>query len=270
MPYAILLNEIKEFDLQKAAGILAKAQNIVYADATFRFRNATGVLITNMLREEAEMITNELNGAGIGCFFMDMSEFYNPPAPYTTHGAHLSDDSFGIIDVYGRTQPFSWPNIVLISCGRIAEKKVKRSASETSSHSIGLGVLPISPISRGIRNLKSRLDQKSSEKIEKTSWWYLDLFSKQPQEKHIRIEGNGFNYDCLRDNKQPGSNENFKILLTQICGYATVAYSNRGVQNLLAAESKETSYRSRKHFDDENFWLLQLTYLNLKNNQQGA
>lgn len=43
MPYAILMNKLKPLDLKKTAGILAKEECIVYADATRSVRSCCGI-----------------------------------------------------------------------------------------------------------------------------------------------------------------------------------------------------------------------------------
>jgi hypothetical protein len=276
MPYAILLSEQKEFDLRTAADILAKAKDFVLADATFRLRNGGGVLLDDLPLAEAQQISNELNNAGIGCFHMDMKDFYNPPQPYTLQNAHVDPEFFGAIDLYGNIQPYFWRNIVLVSCGFVGEGAHittatdvefygKRQAGRSMSYGFGSPMgRAISRAADGIRD-SMRADKKKHK--EKKVRWLLDIFLKEPQEKQLRIVGNGFNYNCLGDEKVPHSLGNFITLIKKICSYSQYTFSNRGVTGILADPPQQIEYDNEKLFDAENFWLLQLVYLNL--NQDG-
>ena len=267
MPYAILLNEYTDFDFEKTAWILVKAESVIYADATFHLKHSFGILAKNLPYDEAQAITDELNKAGTGCFCMDMNKFYRPPHPHAVGSIYCGDDFLGIIDSYGNIQPFFWPDIVLLNCGYIFEEKTewetKAAPNLPFEFSASLGI-------RGVR-INTHL-QPSTERVKKksetTSRWYLDIFSKQPREKHMRIISNNFNYKCLGDRKVQGSRHNFRILVQDICKYAKYSYSNRGVRSLMAEPPMETGYNSSRIFDEENLWLLQLIYINLDRNYE--
>lgn len=264
MPYAILLNELKEFDFEKVARILAKADSIIYADATFRLRHSFGILADKLPYEEVQMITTELNNISVGCFHMDMNDLYRPPDPFTVNSIYCGDDFFGGIDMYGNIQPYFWPNIVLLSCGHITEEKVHKETKPSARRPIHFTVT-----GSVVGAIKQHIDpaKEKTRRVERISRWFFDIFVKQPQEKHLRIASNSFNYDCLGDRILPVSRQNFRLVVQDICQYAKSAFSNRGLRAFLEKPPRTIEYKSLKHFDAENLWLLQLTYLNLKSNQ---
>ena len=273
MPYAILLSEQKEFDLRAAADILTKASDFVLADATFRLRNGGGVLLDDLPLDEAQQISSELNNAGIGCFHMDMKDFYHPPEPYTLQNAHVDSEFFGAIDLYGNVQPYFWRNVVLVSCGFAGEGPHISSATDVeyygkrqASHSMMLGGGP--SIGRAISNaadgIRDAMHARTKQRKEKKVRWLLDLFLKEPQDKQLRIVGNGFSYNCLGKEKVPHSLGNFITLIRKICSYSQYTFSNRGITGILAEPPQQIQYDNERLFDAENFWLLQLVYLNLK------
>ena len=206
---------------------------------------------------------------------MDMNDFYHPPQPYTLQNAHVDPEFFGAIDLYGNIQPYFWRNVVLVSCGFAGEGEHitsatdieyygKRQASRSLSYGFSSMGRVISRAADGIRKTM-RADAKSHQPTK--VHWLLDLFLKKPQEKHLRIVGNGFNYNCLGQDKVPHSLGNFITLIKKICSYSQHTFSNRGVTGILAEPPRQIEYDNEKLFDAENFWLLQLVYLNL--NQSG-
>ena len=263
MSHAILLNELVEFDFEKVARVLSKAESIVYADATYRLKHCSGILVKDLPYEEVLPITHELNNMGVGCFHMAMADFYHPPQAYTLHNMYCGDDFFGGIDLYGNIQPYEWQNMVLLCCGYIEEKeKIVALESSLPDTNVNLSFrgIPLRGVSIGGHDKSIRKPKVITKKYR-----ILDIFIKQPQEKHLRIASNSFNYDCLGRRKKPRSMENFQLVVQDICQYTASAFSNRGIRSALKTPPVTVRYNSLRAFEEESLWLLQLTYLNLKN-----
>jgi hypothetical protein len=93
----------------------------------------------------------------------------------------------------------------------------------------------------------------------------LDIFARAPAEGHLRIEHNAFSYACLGPNLRPRGDENFRVLVGEMVRLATSCYGNRGLNSFLEnAPEKTYTYGGIQHFDEENLWLLQKIYLNLR------
>ncbi len=272
MPYAILLNQLQELDLHKTASILAKAENVIYADATNAVRHCCGFLAKDLSYQDAKMITDELNHAGIGSFFIDMKDIYHPLQQKQIFNADCIPDFFSISDIYGRTTPVFWDNIVLISVGRITEQKQEHktlgTGNETAQMIRGMGTA----ITGGWFAMPTTTPDSFRQVGKKKTkvFQLLDIFSKAPQEGHHRIESSSFNYDYLRSRLRPGSDENFKLLVEDLSRYSTKVYGNRGTTALITGKKpQDIIYQDVRRFDEENLWLLQLIYLNLKREQTG-
>ncbi len=265
MPYAILLNELIPLDLQKTARILTRAENIIYADATIMVRNCCGILAQNLPLQEAKTISEQLNGAGVGVFYMDQTKMYHPERAVHINNADCLEQHFNAQDIYGRDHPLSWENIVLLSLGRVVERKgsgswacsapgkgiIAGKVLRTSLLGLGAGMLAPAPV-------KSTPRQKVTEE----EHLILDIFSKQPQKRHYRIQQKSFNYDYLGERLCQNSAENFRLFMEDVVGFAKQAYGNRGINAYLASEELEKmDYGSLDHFDRENLWLLQLLLL---------
>ncbi len=247
MPYAILLNELKPLDLQKTARILAKAENIVYADATRAVRNCCGILAQGLTFEEATSICRELNREGVGVFHMDQAKMYLPEAAVHVNNADCLADCFEVQDVYGRAHPLSWANIILLSLARVVEKKKTRAVLIMEETSHGEGELSSSSM---------------GWKVVEEEDLILDIFSEEPQKKHYRIKQKAFNYDYLGGRLKPSSADNFRFLVQDLVGFASHAYGNRGINAYLSGDAVEKmNYSDLDHFDKENVWLLQLIHL---------
>lgn len=267
--YAILLNEQQELDLEKTAHILAKAEGLVYGDATRAVRTCTGILARNLPYDEATRIANELTANGVGCFVLAMADFYNPPDARVIMGVDLSPEAFGAMDLYGRVRPVPWSDVMLLCLGHIAEERRERftlgdqtadrvqTASTVIGLGLGLGVL-------GLARPSSQELPKNQVKV--GAKYVLDVFAYGPAEGHWRIEHNGFNYSCLGPSRRERAEENFPVLVNEIVQRATSSYCNRGLNAFLGSlPERAYTYDGIRHFDEESLWLLQKVVPNLPN-----
>jgi len=265
--YAILLNEQQPLDLHKTATILAKAEGLVYGDATRAVRSCTGVLATNLPAHEAEMIANELNANGVGCFVLAMADFYHPPEVRTITQLKLGPESFGPMDLYGRVTTVPWDLILLLSLGHIAEQRREHyTLGDTSGDETlaGMGRAFAGSYSMGV-GMASAPYEPPRREVKEGAKSVLDVFTRAPHEGHWRIEHNGFSYACLGPNLRPRAEENFRTLVGELVRYATSCYGNRGLNSFLENAPENTyTYGGIRHFDEENLWLLQKVYLNLR------
>ena len=262
MPYAILLEELKLLDLQKTATILAKAEGIIYADATRAVRNCCGILATDLTLQEAKTICNELNGEGVGVFYMEQSKMYFPASAMVVNNGDCLEDGFHAQDMYGRSYPLDWANVILISLGRVVERKeaVTYDGSPTRAAIRGGGIV-VAALFGGALAAPAPAGSSSRRKITEEEDFVLDIFSKEPQERHYRIKQKGFNYDYLGARLRPIAGENFHFLVEDLVRFATQAYGNRGINAFLSGkEPEKLNYSDLDHFDRENLWLLQLIH----------
>jgi len=267
--YAILLNEQQKLDLQKTATILAKAENLVYGDATRAVRACTGILAENLPAHEAEAIAAELNANGVGCFVMAMAEFYYPPEARVLSRIELGPEAFGPMDLYGRVVPVPWGSIILLSVGHIGPQQRERFSLGDTSVEHGLataaGTVLGGPYYMGGARLTGPEYDQPERTITTKATYVLDVFARAPNEGHWRIEHNAFSYACLGPNLRPRGDENFRVLVGEMVRLATSCYGNRGLNSFLEnAPEKTYSYDGIRHFDEENLWLLQKVYLNLR------
>jgi hypothetical protein len=263
--YAILLNEQQELDLEKTAHILAKADNLVYADATRAVRTCTGVLAKNLPYDEAQRIADELSANGVGCFILAMNEFYTPPDARSLTNLDLSPTAFGAIDIYGRVQPVPWDLIVLLSLGRLGEQRRERYTF--GEHAAGDAALAVGvAVGFGVAGAVRRAAQEPQKtEVREDAKYVLDLFARQPNEGHWRIEHNGMGYACLGARVTQLAEDNFRMVVEDIVRYATQCFGNRGLNAFLEGAPPRTyTYEGIKQFDEENLWLLQKVYLNLR------
>lgn len=264
--YAILLNEQQQLDLQKTATILAKAEDLVYGDATRAVRSCTGILAENLPAHEAEAIANELNANGVGCFIMAMAEFYHPPDARVLGRIELGPETFGPMDLYGRVAPVPWGSIILLSVGQIPEHRRERYTLGDRSIDQGIGTGAAGGFGYGTRTGFTAAAHKAPQKeLREGAKYVLDIFARAPAEGHLRIEHNAFSYACLGPNLRPRGDENFRVLVGEMVRLATSCYGNRGLNSFLEnAPEKTYTYGDIQHFDEENLWLLQKIYLNLR------
>lgn len=263
MPYAILLNELIPLDLERTARILAKARSIIYADATRSVRHCFGILASGLGYDEAKAIADELNRTGVGVFVLDQNQMYQPEPAVIINNADCLEECFNVQDLYGRSYPLLWPNVILISLGRILQRKESVTYTSSPRRSVmrGLGVGGLALFGGG---LIPRAPAQSSpvRKTTEEEIFILDIFSKAPQKNHYRIHHNAFNYDYLGPRVKMNAAENFHLLAEDLVGYAKQAYGNRGVNAYLSGKDpKKMDYNDLDHFDKENLWLLQLICL---------
>ena len=271
MPYAILLNELKPLDLQKTARILAKADDIIYADATRAVRNCYGILAMGLPLGEAKSISEELNREGVGVFHMDQSKMYYPEPAVHINNADCLEQCFDVQDIYGRSHPLLWANIILMSLGRIVERKEGGgSGGLTAGPSLGT-VITHSVMGIPGRGMVPRPSTPlTPRKITEEEHLTLDIFSKIPQRKHYRIQQKAFNYDYLGHRLKSSAGENFRLLVEDLIRYAKQAYGNGGINAFLSGEELEKMhYNDLDHFDKENLWLLQLIHLESSASEEG-
>ncbi len=264
--YAILMNEQQQLDLKKTATILAKAENLVYGDATRAVRTCTGILARNLPYDEADAIANELNANGVGCYVLAMAEFYHPPEARVITRSELSPEAFGPMDLYGRVKPVAWGSIVLLSVGHIAEQRREHYTLGDSTLEHGIGMSSVGGIGYGrVGGVRPTIQPERRKEIKEGAKYVLDIFAQAPNEGHWRIEHNSFSYACLGPNLRPRADENFRVLTGEMVRLATSCYGNRGLNAFLENAPEQTyTYGGINHFDEENLWLLQKVYLNLR------
>jgi hypothetical protein len=263
MPYAILLNELIPLDLERTARILAKARDIIYADATRNVRHCYGILAAGLGYDEAKAIADELNRTGVGVFVMDQGQMYLPEPTVQINDADCLEECLNVQDLYGRSHPLLWPNIILISLGRILQRKETVTYSSSPRRTVPRhGGLVGAAIFGGILVTSGSAESSSIRKTTEEEIFLLDIFSKAPQKCHYRIQHNAFNYDYLGPRVRMTAAENFHLLVEDLVGYAKQAYGNRGVNAYLSGEDpKKMDYNDLDHFDKENLWLLQLMHV---------
>jgi hypothetical protein len=264
MGFAVLLNEKMKVPLDKAAPIIAKAEHVIYADATRALRNQTGFLAKNIAQAEAEQIAVELNAIGIGCFVLDESSMYFPPDYYLLNTAILREDGFQAMDLRGNTIAFDWQNLMFISVGKILPHKAERytlgSDSDFSQPS-QYRMLHLPKLGGSIE--PTAMEPKKTIEITKARF-ALDIFLKPPQEAHFRIFGDGFNYGYLGNRIGMASSQNFKILVDDFVRLAPHAFGNKGLDAFLGKSMpRNMEYPDQRLFDEENLWMLQIVWLNL-------
>jgi len=262
--YAILLNEQQELDLEKTARILAKAENLVYGDATRAVRTCTGILARNLPYDEAARIANELNANGVGCFVLAMADFYHPPDARVITGLELSPEAFGAMDLYGRVQPVPWRAVVLVCLGHIAEQRREHFTlgDRGTDSALSAGIAVGAGLGLGVMGAMRRAAQEPPKRQIKVGAKYvLDVFAYGPAEGHWRIEHND---SCLGPSRRERAEENFPVLVNEVVQRATSSYCNRGLNAFLGSVPERAyTYNGIKHFDEENLWLLQKVVPNL-------
>ena len=91
------------------------------------------------------------------------------------------------------------------------------------------------------------------------------MFLKAPQEAHLRIFGDAFNYGYLGQRIGMSSAQNFRLLAEDIARFAPHVFGNRGTSSLLGnGPARDMEYKNERIFDEENLWMLQIVYLNLE------
>jgi hypothetical protein len=258
--YAILLNELQPLDLERTARILAKASDLLYADATRAVRTCTGILAKNLPYDEATRIADELNTVGVGCFTMAMAEMVLPPDARPLNGIGLTPDLFGPMDLYGGVSPVPWEHLVLLSLGHISEQRRERFTFGAE------GFEDTAVVSYGMGGAIQRAMQDPPKKeVREAAKCVLDIFARDPAEGHWRIAHNGFNYACLGPALTQRADENFRLLVNELVRCATSCFSNNGLIAYMNNEPERTyTYGDTRQFDEENLWLLQKVYLNLR------
>ncbi|MBN1916408.1 MAG: hypothetical protein JW889_00750 [Verrucomicrobia bacterium] len=258
--YAILLNELQPLELERTARILAKAGDLLYADATRAVRSCTGILAKNLQCDEATRIADELNAIGVGCFTMAMDEMVVPPDARPINGVALAPNLFGPMDLYGRVSPVPWEHVVLLSLGHISEQQRERFLLGAE----GFGDTAVAGYGMGGAIRRAMQDPPKSE-VRQSAMYVLDVFGRTPAEGHWRIAHNGFNYACIGPAITERSDENFRLLVNELVRYATSCFSNNGLIAYMNNEPQRSyTYGDMRQFDEENLWLLQKVYLNLR------
>jgi hypothetical protein len=258
--YAILLNEQQHLDLEKTATILAKAESLVYGDATRAVRSCTGILATNLPAHEADAISYELNANGVGCFVLAMADFYHPPDAQNLLNLELTPEAFGVMDLYGRVAPVPWDSVVLLSLGYIGEQRRERYTLGDSTLDEGAG----SPYG-AVRPMRYGAMEPGKKTLKVGAKYVLDVFARAPNEGHWRIEHNAMSYACLGSRVRQRAEESFRLVVEDMVRYATACFGNRGLNAFLEnAPEKTHTYGGIRQFDEENLWLLQKVYLNLR------
>jgi hypothetical protein len=150
---------------------------------------------------------------------------------------------------------------MLLSLGRVVERKQATTWGGSPGGAALRRTMVPGPLFVSGVIAPTPVESSSRRKTIEDEHFILDLFSKEPQKHHYRIEQKAFNYNYLGERLQANSVENFRLFIEDLVRFAKDAYGNRGINAYLTGEELEKlDYNDLEQFDNENLWMLQLIH----------
>ncbi len=261
-PHAVLVRSPEGFSAPAVAAVLGRRAGRPALDFVASARRAWGVAAETLPADEAEALAAALTEAGQAAVAAPASLLEPPPPVVEASKAELSGDGFDL--VWGRAnaapERLSW-NRLRVVCAAAFEERTTRTVTEAdpgemAEKAIRLGLT----IATGVPMMK-RAAQRTRVIESRDRRLAMDLLFLDPA-RRVRVHAHGFDYSLLGPKMGYGAEQNFLVLLTEVCARAPGALRGKGARALLARRpAAESSYESAEDLEREERWLLTLSVL---------
>lgn len=244
--YLILRQTFEKMDPARVGDLVAEVTGELRLDTRARAARGQGVLAEGLELCQARNLAQRLQADGVPVLIVGEKQLLVYPEAVEVRTAELSA-SRAIFRTYAEEYPFDWPQLWLVSCARIHQKRKSERVHSTP-------ITSVRPLGFE-RHKTTTVTQSSRVRM-------LDLFLSEPF-LHLRIDESRFNYQYLPDGRRKESRTaNFPLLVKDILRWAPGAHVGPGVDRLLSEESfTGLTFANFNELDRYNFWLVQLCNL---------
>jgi len=213
-------------------------------DAITLARNAYGILLRGLSRENAHVLVRALEAAGVATTVVEQGAMPALPAPKRLRRADCTDAALVVYDALGRPASVGWSHIVLVAAGSVDLTEFQRVETERVVYRGGPrgGLYPV--FLTDVHHKEQRRGRLVLEIL-------LDV-----EPGRYRILGEEFRYDYLGDQRHKGHEANFARLVSDLLAHAPRAGAGMGATALARDASQTVEYPNRNSFEEEMVWLL--------------
>ena len=241
MPYAILQRSLAAPLVEGLARAFRVVPQLRPVDAGAMARDAFGILVQGLDRDDAERLLEALRAEGIEAEAVDQERLPVLPAPRPLRRAECHPLAFVAYDPLGRPTEFDWSHVLLVAAGLVRRTEFRHVVRErVARYDYEGGPITVSEHS-----------EREEEKLRPILEVFLDTAPGR-----YRIEGERFNYSYLGDRLHDDRMANFATIVQDCVLYTTRAVLNRGAATLQPGDRTLLAYPSRHAFEEEIVWLL--------------
>jgi hypothetical protein len=254
--YAVITAEDRIPPNRILAEGLSKSRNVHRVDAAIPARGRNYILDTNCTVHQAEVLQRVLAEFGVASVVVPMEYFTQLGQPRLLSNANCLESCFEIEPVNKAPFTVQWPDVAMISYGRVEEQP--SAPSETDQ--MGLAGAYVMDTSRypGETVLGRHLTRDRHPRVQPHVHECLDVFVGYLKDDefaaHFRVIAARFCYDYLGDRKQLASMANFRLFIDDIVRHAPNVILTDRASTFLSDRPAGRPFAGFDVFDEYSSW----------------
>jgi hypothetical protein len=236
MSFSVLQTQHSLIPAQVLAKAFTRIERLTDNDAAVIAREAMGIILEDLTKQEAQKIQASLVSQGIESEVVDRNDLYSLPAPKKLKRCDPLAEHLVLYDALGRPKTVGWEHLVVVAAGPVSTRKLESD-------------------SQMVRDFDGQFSvERNNREVENVSFKLELLFDVEPS--RYQVDATTFLYSYLGNRVTQNRFENFRLLVEDLVRYGTTAVINQGAMSLVQSESESIIYRSRRMFEREIIWLI--------------
>ncbi len=246
MNHALVQTDLSAPTVEQLKRAFTALQTLTEADAIKVAREAYGILLKNLSREEASTLASVLRDQGVVAAAVEMDQLPRLPDAKFVKRLEFQPHALVIYDPLGRPVPIEWPHVTLLAAGVVRHFDVAKTRTEER-------VTTYSPL-RGVHT-KTVTDVR--HRVEAEGQFLLDIFLAGGTAR-FQIEAESFLFKYTVDRPELALEQRFSLLVNLLIERAPHTVLNRGAFQIRQGAARVMAYASKAALFEESSWLLWL------------
>ncbi|MHB1155226.1 MAG: hypothetical protein ACYC26_00145 [Phycisphaerales bacterium] len=225
---------------QALAAVVDRGLPVVPADAGGIVRDAFGVLVKRLQREQAEQLHDAFTQAGYATVVVAEEQLLDLPPAKGTRCLRPDDDALMYADTLDRMHAIAWDQVLVMIAGVVVKTRFERQWDVTPEY-------------RGDGNAPVRVAAVETNEISENEPMMQLLLGVEPW--RLSVRGMGLNYGYLGERRTMNSAKNFARVLRDIAERAKAAVLSRGIGAMTGRADVLPVYPTKGAFEEELSWL---------------
>lgn len=245
MSCALVQTKLTSVPPEKLRKAFRELPQLLDQDADSMARDAYGVLVDGLSREDARTLQTALERLDVGTKVVDEEDLPDLPPARKVRYAECLEEDFRFRHPEGTTYEMGWRTIIGVAAGAVRMEEWERERKRDTKIQAVAGGRMAMPVPRWHTESSSEWKHRP----------LIDVFSAT-REPRIRIRGDRFQYEYLGDRMRNTAAENFRLLVGDLVKGAETNFVNRGARDILKdPEAPLRKYPNMHAFDEEIVWL---------------
>lgn len=246
--FVLMQRSLEIPDVEKLKRAFRSVRCLTASDARPLANDAYGILVKNLVVDEAMTLQRALHDEGIETAVVLESDLPHLPPVKFVRRMDCLEDALMVYDPIGRPFPVCWDDVMLIAAGNVRQFELREVEAAPRSHLDILGTdFGLSPADDFGREVRVREEQAFHS--------ILEIVLTQGAMRY-QVRSDKFLFHYLGERRRGELVENFALLVQDVMKFAPRALVNRGAYLLRENTLTDLEYPSRNAFYEEITWIL--------------